>query len=75
MNNNLNRKQSPIKSNQILGGEMVKGGVWTPKKNVLLFGHNWFLFLLLFFLTQCIFALSPWLSLILIFQPFPDKPN
>lgn len=32
MNNNLNHKQSPIKSNQILGGEMVKGGVWTPKK-------------------------------------------
>lgn len=74
MNNNLNRKQSPIKSNQILGGEMVKGGVWTPKKNMLLFGHNWVSFFIVIF-SYTVYFCSPWLSLILIFQPFPDKPN
>lgn len=62
MNNNLNHKQSPIKSNQILGGEMVKGGVWTPKKNMLLFGHNLIFFIVIFFFHN-VFLLSFSLSL------------
>lgn len=49
MNNNLNHKQSLIKSNQILGGEMGKGGAWTPKKNMLLFGYNLNFFYCYFF--------------------------
>lgn len=58
MNNNLNHKQSPIKSNQILGGEMVKGGVWTPKKNMLLFGHNLVSFFYCYFFLHGVFLLS-----------------
>lgn len=64
MNNNLNHKQSPIKSNQILGGEMVNGGVWTPKKNMLLFGHNFISFFIVIFSSTVYFcSLSLSLSL------------
>lgn len=73
MNNNLNHKQSPIKSNQILGGEVVGGGGWKPKENTLFSGHHCFLDT--HSPTSFPLPTSLSFSLFLISHLFPDKGN